>query len=101
MRRWASQVIESVNEAPEENVAAERQARAKASPRLTGSKCTPLARGQGQDGLVAEGGEIVQSRTAARDERQHDSDSWNLRDSQETCRAIAGGSVEGVIDVRW
>jgi hypothetical protein len=42
VRRWASQVMASVNEEAAEGTAAERPARAKARPRLMGSKCAPL-----------------------------------------------------------
>jgi hypothetical protein len=42
VRRWASQVMASVYVEAEEGAAAERPARAKARPRLMGSKCAPL-----------------------------------------------------------
>ena len=59
MRRWASQDMDSVTEVAEEGAAAERPARAKARPRLMGSKCSPLARAR--IAWWPKGGEVVQS----------------------------------------
>jgi hypothetical protein len=44
VRGWASQVMASVYEEAEEGAAAERPGKAKARPRLMGSKCAPLDR---------------------------------------------------------